>query len=99
MKISNEIRLRSADVAALEPLKTSPYSYYWEIGVCPSTSLLFLQGSRTLTNTIVNLTNVLRMKQQHDTCVGYLHIHIAGSVRFCSFYLLGFAQSAYSPSY
>ena len=42
MKISNEIRLRSADVAALEPLKIFPYTYYWEIGVCPSTSLLFL---------------------------------------------------------
>ena len=47
MKISNEfkirqIRLRTADVAALEPLKTSPLTYYWEIGVCPFTSLLFL---------------------------------------------------------
>ena len=47
MKISNEykirqIRFRTADVAALEPLKTSPLTYYWEIGVCPFTSLLFL---------------------------------------------------------
>ena len=37
-----QISLRTADVAALEPLKTSPYNYYWEIGVCPFTSLLFL---------------------------------------------------------
>ena len=86
MKISNEfkigqIRLRTADVAAVEPLKTSPKTYYWEIGVCPFTSLLFLWGSRTLTNTVVNLTNVLlRMKQQRDTYVAYLHIHNAGSI-------------------
>ena len=38
----------------------------------------------------------LRMKQQHDTCVAYLHIHIAGSVLFV-FYLLGSPLSAYSP--
>ena len=44
----------------------------------------------------MNFTNVLRMKQQHDTCVAYLHIHIAGSVLFV-FYLLGSPLSAYSP--
>ena len=47
MKISNEfkirqIRLRTADVAALEPPKTSPQTYYWESGACPFTLLLFL---------------------------------------------------------
>ena len=39
---------------------------------------------RMLTNAVANLTNMLRMKQQHDTCVAYLHIHIAG----LSFFLL-----------
>ena len=38
----DQISLRTADVAALEPLKTSTYTYYLEIGVCPFTSLLFL---------------------------------------------------------
>ena len=33
---------------------------------------------RILTNAAANLTNVLRIKQKHDTCVAYLHIHIAG---------------------
>ena len=37
---------------------------------------------RILTNAVANLTNVLRIKQQHDTCVAYLHIHIAG-LSFC----------------
>ena len=36
---------------------------------------------RILTNDVANLTNVLRMTQQHDTCL-YLHIHIAG-LSFC----------------
>ena len=38
-------------------------------------------AKRILTNAVVNLTNVLRLKQQHDTCV-YLHIHIVG-LSFC----------------
>ena len=33
---------------------------------------------RILANAAANLTNVLRIKQQHNTCVAYLHIHIAG---------------------
>ena len=31
---------------------------------------------RILTNAVANLTNVLRIKQQHDTCVAHWHIHI-----------------------
>ena len=31
---------------------------------------------RILTNAVANLTNVLRIKQQHDTCVANWHIHI-----------------------
>ena len=33
---------------------------------------------RILTNAVANLTNVLRIKQQHDTCVAKWHIHITG---------------------
>ena len=39
----------------------------------------------SLRNAVANLTNVLRMKQQHDTCVAYLHIHIAGLSFVCYF--------------
>ena len=31
----------------------------------------------------MNLTNVLRMKQQHDTCVAYLHIYTLSGLSFC----------------
>ena len=37
---------------------------------------------RILTNAVANLTNVLGIKQQHNTCVAYLHIHIA-DLSFC----------------
>ena len=53
---------------------------------------------RILTNAVANLTNALRVKQQHDTCVAYLHIHVhIAGVSFV-FYLLGSAQSANSSS-
>ena len=56
---------------------------------------MFLECLRILTNAVANLTNALRMKQQHDTCVAYLHIHI-GDGSLCLF-LRGSAQSANSP--
>ena len=32
---------------------------------------------RMIKNAVANLMNALRMKLQHDTCLAYLHIHIA----------------------
>ena len=51
-----------------------------------------LENLRILTNAVANLTNVLRIKQHHDTCVAYLHIHIAG-LSFC-FLFARLSQSA-----
>ena len=48
------------------------------------------------------LTNIVadyecaRMKRQHDACVAYLHIHIAGICLF--FYLQASTKLAYCPS-
>ena len=50
--------------------------------ICFTIATNTLECLRILTNAVANLTNVLRIKQQHDTCVAYLHIHIA-DLSFC----------------
>ena len=53
---------------------------------------------RMLTNAVANLTNPLRMKQQQHESVAKVCLYILPVFLFV-FYLLGFAQSANSPSY
>ena len=46
--------------------------------ICFTNGTNALECLRILTNAVENLTNALLMKQQHDACVAYLHIHIVG---------------------